>query len=485
MLAIQGQDPLANLYAARATENLLAVSEQARAVLAANPPLGPRWSEVATILTEAGDLAALLHACARLTESMPDDQQSWLWLATAHAQLGDKLSALKVLQPLLAADPSDGPLVRRVGRLLLELGMADEAQTLFRSTLAANPSDVLAWEGLALAKTFRGDDDDLVRLDELRLSGGGTLKARERGILSYTLAKAYEDIGEYDIASRRVAEAAAFYRADAPFDLVQHEEGVRRILDVYDERFAGHNLENGLVDSRPVFIMAPPCCGASWLTGVLGAGEEISALPRSNALFWISASPLGDQTREHIMAALSGPGEGGALSQVAASYLSYVTELTGQVRRWIDPTSLGELAGGAMGLCLPAARFVRIRRDPLDAAWAIFKRRFSRARHWTYHPDDIARTLAAHDRLVTRWEQIFPDRFLTVQYEDLVNQTDNEVRRIAFFAGVDVEASAKAAEERSAMLSASPPGLHTRAGARIEPVQEALQRAGLLRTDTA
>lgn len=480
MLASPNNDPLARMFAARASENLLEISREARALLADNPPLGARWSEVAALMNEAGDVAGLLQASQKLTEAVPGDVQSWLWLATAHTQAGDHVAALKVLQPLLAANPGEAELTRRVGRLLLELGMQTEAQTLFRAALGANPSDVLAWEGLSMAKTFQRDDDELVLMDQLRLTAGESLTARERGILSYTLAKAYEDIGEYDIASRRVAEAAAFYRSDAPFDMDQHEEGVRRILAVYDERFNASNLENGLVDSRPVFLMAPPCCGASWLSGILGAGQDIRALPRQNSLFWMSASPLGDQTREHIMAALAGPKEGGVLSEVAGSYLSYVTELTGPVRRWIDPSSLAELAGGAIGLCLPAARFVRIRRDPLDAAWAIFKKRFTRARHWTYHPNDIARALAAHDQLVTGWERIFPDRFLTVNYEDLVASTEDEVRRIAFFAGVDVEASAKAALERAAQLAASPPGVHERAGARIEPVREALQGVGLL-----
>lgn len=480
MLANPNTDPLANLFAARSSENLLDVSNAARTLLADNPPLGARWSEVASLLNEAGDLAALLQVCLKLTEAMPQDQQSWLWLASAYTQLGENRAALKVLQPLLTANPGDAALIRRVGRILLDLRMSAEAQTLFRSAIARDPNDILAWEGLALSKTFTRDDDDLVRLDQLRLSGSEAFTSRDRGILAYTLAKAYEDIGEDDIASRRVAEAAAFYRADAPFDMDQHEEGVRRILDLYDERFAGYNFENGLVDSRPVFLIAPPCCGAEWLTGVLAAGGDIAALPRRNALFWMSASPLGDQTREHIMAALSGPQAGGVLSEVASSYLQYVTELTGEVRRWIDPTSLSELAGGAMGLCLPAARFVRIKRNPEDAAWAIFKRRFSRARHWTYHPDDIARALAAHDRLVARWEALFPDRFLTVNYEDICQNPEEEVRRVAFFAGVDVEASVQAALPKTGLLNASPPGIHARAGTRIEPIREALGRAGLI-----
>ncbi|MFC4725522.1 sulfotransferase [Glycocaulis abyssi] len=478
MLQPRQDDPLAGLYNAVSREDLLAMSVEARALVNAGPDLGSRWSEVAGIMNEAGDIASLLGACHKLVEQVPDDVQSHIWLASAYAFGGDHRSALQTLQPLLAANPRDAGLNRRVGRILLDLGLTSEAQTLFRTALASNGMDALAWEGLVKAKTFVPGEDDLAQLEQARVSVGEGVSARDRGILSYALAKAYEDIGEYDIASRRVAEAAAFYRASAPFDVDQHEEGVRRILDVYDSSFTGANEEAGLIDSRPVFIIAPPSCGASWLASVLSAPSDVAALPRTNSLFWMSAAPLGDQTREHLMAALSAPGEGNVLTGVGAAYLEYAQELLGDVRRWIDPTSLSELAGGAIGLCLPAARFVRISRDPLDQAWSILKTRYQRARHWTYHADDIARVLAAHNRLVAHWETLFPGRFLTVRYEDLAADTENEVRRIAFFTGVDADIAADAAVQMRGVLEADPAGVHQRAGARIDPVREALLRAG-------
>lgn len=478
MLQPRQDDPLAALYRAVSREDLLAMSHEARELVRSGVSLGTRWSEVAGLMTETGDIACLLEVCRKLTQEVPGDPQSFVWMASAFTLAGDHRSALQALQPMLAASPRDPALNRRVGRILLDMGLRNEAQVLFRTALGSDGLDALAWEGLAKAKTFQPGEDDMAALEQARISAGEDVSARDRGILSYALAKAYEDIGEFDIASRRVAEGAAFYRASAPFDMEQHEEGVRRILEVYDESFTGAHQEAGLIDSRPVFVIAPPASGAGWLPGVLAASPDVGALARNNCLFWMSASPLGDQTREHIRAAMDAPREDNVLTGVGTAYLEYARERLGDVRRWIDPSTLGELAGGAMGLCLPAARFVRIRRDPLDQAWAILKTRFARARHWTYHPDDIARVLAAHNRLVERWEALFPDRFLTVRYEDLVNHTEDEVRRIAFFAGIDADAAAQAAAERRSELEADPVGVHERAGARIEPVREALVRAG-------
>lgn len=161
-------------------------------------------------MNEVGDIACLVLACRRLAEEVPGDPQSAVWLASAYAQGGDNRSALQTLQPLLAASPRDPGLNRRVGRILLEMGLTSEAQVLFRTALSVNGLDALAQEGLTKARTFEAGDDELAQLEQARIAAGEDVSARDRGILSYALAKAYEDAGEYDIASRRVAGRQPF-----------------------------------------------------------------------------------------------------------------------------------------------------------------------------------------------------------------------------------------------------------------------------------
>jgi tetratricopeptide (TPR) repeat protein len=100
---------------------------------------------------------------------------------------------------------------------LLELGQPDTAELCFRKALELDPQDALAFEGLAQSKTFESGDPDLARMEEVRINWPEGTPADKRGILSYALAKAYDDIGEFEAAGRRVAEGAAFYREQAPF----------------------------------------------------------------------------------------------------------------------------------------------------------------------------------------------------------------------------------------------------------------------------
>jgi len=472
-------DSLNALQAAIQSEQMLDVSNQIRALLAQDAPLGVKWADIAMSGLTAGDELSALKAAEKLCQAAPQSADSWLWVASVHSALGQHQEALRVMEGQMKRFPSHPSIHRRAGRALLELGQPGTAELCFRKALELDPQDALAFEGLAQSKTFESGDADLARMEEVRIHWPEGTPADKRGILSYALAKAYDDIGEFEAAGRRVAEGAAFYREHAPFDTDRHDEGIRRLLTIYDSRFARANSEAGMLDARPVFLLAPPACAASWMARALGAGDEATHLERNNALFWMASSPLGDHTPEDLHNAflMGGPN---VLVEVGRTYLDRLAERAGQARRVIDPSSLIEIAGGAAGLCLPAAKFVQITRDPRDLAWAIYRRRFRKGRKWSYHPDDIARVVALHIQLCERWRSLFEERFMTVRYEDLAADPAGALKPVCEFVGVDSEAAGSEAWLQAEVFKADPVGVHKHAGSRFAAVEAALERAGLI-----
>jgi hypothetical protein len=191
------------------------------------------------------------------------------------------------------------------------------------------------------------------------------------------------------------------------------------------------------------------------------------------------SSPLGDHTPEDLHKAFL-TGGANVLVDVGRSYLDRLNEQVGEARRVIDPSNLTEIAGGAAGLCLPAAKFVQITRDPRDLAWAIYRRRFRKGRHWSYHPDDIARVLVTHNQLCERWRSLFEDRFMTVRYEDLAADPAGALKPVCEFVGVDPEAAGAEAWLQAGVFKSDPVGVHDRAGSRFAAVEAALERAELV-----
>ncbi|MGJ3232901.1 MAG: sulfotransferase [Oceanicaulis sp.] len=474
-------DALARFQTALQSQSMLEVSEAARALIKASPNLGSDWAGVASAALEAGDEPAALDAAKLLVKAAPDYHQSHVWVATALSAMGDHGGALAVLESQIARHPNVGELYRRAGRALINLGRPAAAHDRFKTALDLNGMDVQALEGIAETRNFKRGDDVLLAMEELRIGIPADASSRDRGVLSYALARAYDAIGDHEVAARRVGEAAAFYRESAPFETDRHEQAMDHIVATYDDRFTRANEEAGVVDARPVFVIAPPCTGAEWLAKTLCAADGVARLERRNALFWMAASPLGDHDSAALLRELNLGESEGLFTTIAHTYLARVGERLGRdVRRVIDPSALTEMAAGVMGLSLPAAKFIRLTRDPRDLAWAIYARRFRQGRNWSYHPDDIARVLACQNRLCERWDALFGERIHTLSYEALSEDPAAALKGVAGFIGVDAEAVTAEAWLRADALKADPVGVHARAGARFEPVEAALKRAGLV-----
>ena len=474
-------DALAQFQDAQHAQDLLAVSNAARALIKAAPSLGSDWAGVAGAALEAGDERAALDAAKLLVKAAPDYPQSHVWVASALSAMGDHGGALAVLETQLKRFPGEADLLRRAGRALIELGRTSAAHDRFKAAIDLNGSDALAWEGLAEVRAFKRGDEALLTMEELRIGFPAETPDRDRGVLSYAVARAYDALGDHEIAARLTAEAAAFYRQSAPFDVATHQGAMRHIASTYDDRFAQANEDAGVIDARPVFIIAPPCTGADWIAKTLCAGDAVARLERRNALFWMATSPLVDHDSEALLRELDTGESESLFTSIAHTYLARMAELVGRdVRRLIDPSALTEMAAGVMGLSLPAAKFIRITREPRDLAWAIYARRFRRGRNWSYHPDDIARVLASHNQLCARWDALFGDRIHTVAYEDLVADPAAAMKPLAAFLGIDPAPVTAEAWLRADALKADPVGVHKRVGSRFEPVEAALKRAGLV-----
>jgi len=85
---------------------------------------------------------------------------------------------------------------------------------------------------------------------------------------------------------------------------------------------------------------------------------------------------------------------------------------------------------GFVHLILPNAKIIDARRQPMDSCLSCFRQLFARGQTFTYDQADIGEYFLEYQRLMDHWHQVLPDRVLTVQYEDVVQDFENQVRRL-------------------------------------------------------
>jgi len=85
---------------------------------------------------------------------------------------------------------------------------------------------------------------------------------------------------------------------------------------------------------------------------------------------------------------------------------------------------------GFLHLILPNAKIIDARRYPLDSCLSCYRQLFARGQNFTYDLTDIGEYFLQYQRMMDYWHEVLPGRVLTVQYEDMVTDFENQVRQL-------------------------------------------------------
>jgi hypothetical protein len=96
---------------------------------------------------------------------------------------------------------------------------------------------------------------------------------------------------------------------------------------------------------------------------------------------------------------------------------------------------------GLIALALPGARSVDVRRHPLGCGFSAFKQHFAQGQAFSYDLTDLGRYYADYVELMRHMDAVLPGRVHRVIYEDLVADTEGEVRRLLDHCGLPFEAA--------------------------------------------
>jgi hypothetical protein len=126
-----------------------------------------------------------------------------------------------------------------------------------------------------------------------------------------------------------------------------------------------------------------------------------------------------------------------------------------------------------------------MRRDPEDTALSCFRTYFTSGVPWSWSLEDIGFFFRLEDQLHAHWSALFPDRILTIDYQELVADPAMWIPRIAEHCGLDVEpalfeshrtkrevTTASVQQVRSPITTARV-GLSASYGAHMEPFRRA------------
>jgi tetratricopeptide (TPR) repeat protein len=348
----------------------------------------------AAILTEVGDYAAAAQVTAALLEDFPDQPAAWM----AH------------------------------GHGLRTLGRTGEAVAAYQRALALDPGRAEAYWSLANLKAFCFSAE--MRSDMQALLAGAEVSPTAASLLHFALAKVDEDDGRDADAFVHFAGANTLQRRLRTYDAEATTAFVRRSQGLFTPEFFAARAGWGDQAEGPIFIVGLPRSGSTLVEQILASHPQVEGTRELMEIQAMADWATAQAPSTPYPAPLAGlPRQ--AFAQLGRDYIDRTRPLRRLGRpRFIDKAPWNFLHVGLIHLMLPNARIVDVRRHPLGCCVSAFRQHFAGGFDFTYDLADLGRYYADYVELMAHFDAVLPGRVTRVIYEDLVADTEGEVRRL-------------------------------------------------------
>ena len=403
--------------------------EAFRGAIAATPDFAEAHAKLGNLLLTHGNEFEALECLRRAAAAKPDSAVAFMCEAKILLEQGKAAAAEDPIRRAIERDPQNSDAHSLLGSILRELGRFDDAAVAADLSLALNRWQITAYHELVHVKKLKEADRPLITQMEWMLTEHA--RADEaKAHLHLALGKAYDDLNQYEQAARHFDEGNRLsYRKDGPYDPARHLATIDRVVQTFTTDFFRLNAALGSDWEIPVLIVGMPRSGTTIVEQILSSHPEFAA--GDELAFW-------SRRASGFRMDASGRIDPAWVSVTARDYQALLTGISGTAKRVSDKRPENFNILGLIHAVFPKARVIHCQRHPVDTCLSIYFQDFARKMDFAFNRSDLADYYGQYQRLMAHWRRVLPsDRFLEIQYEELVTNPEPLIRKMIDFCGLD------------------------------------------------
>jgi len=393
----------------------------------------------ATVLMRLQKPEAAIHEAEKLLAQEPNNPNFLTLKGSILVRIGDQSGALEIYEKVLKNYPNQARAQMSYGHTLKTVGRLDESIEAYKKCIQLSPEVGEAYWSLANLKTFRFSDEDIEDMRRQVTAEGGD--ADDQSHLAFALGKALEDRGVYD-------ESFKFYKRGNGIRRIEHRHNPK--VNVFESVRQVRALPGAFFQQRrgwgcqapdPIFIVGLPRAGSTLLEQILASHSQVEGTTELQDIIAISRK-LGAKSRENPSGKYPENLAGMTAEQFRELGESYLE--TTRIQRSGTPFFIDKMPNnfrhvGLIHLILPNSKIIDARRHPMGGCFSGFKQLFAHGQTFTYGLEDIGKYYRDYVRLMDHWDAVLPGRVHRVQYEEMVADTEAQIRALLDYCELEFE----------------------------------------------
>jgi tetratricopeptide (TPR) repeat protein len=383
------------------------------------------------------NLAALLQASPEAAEPLlrralkinPKYPGARAMLGAMLLSAGHEHEAKVAFRKALKVSPKDPNALLGLSQIARVEGRFDDAQSLLKRALEISPKMPTAWAALNGTRKMTAADREWFATAE-EITGSG-IPLWDETQLRFAMGKYCDDIEDYERAFANYRRGNELLKSVAGrYDRQGHSSFVDDMIRVHTRETLSSIPEGGSASTKPVFVVGMPRSGTSLAEQIIASHPAAQGMGEPD--FWLKAARVHhDEIRQAVLGLP-------ARKKLAEDYLRLIERRCPDALRIVDKTPTNSDFVGFMRSVFPNARFIRMRRDPIDTCLSCYFQNFSTGQTFTMDLADLADYYRVHQRLMNHWcSALPPEAILEVPYEGLVADQEAWTRKILDFVGLE------------------------------------------------
>ena len=431
-------------------------------------PNDPRiWVLAAHVELRLNKLADAVEFFRHAVECEPGNAFILVQYGQALFQLGKRNDALTIALRVMDLKPERPELQDALGSLLTHLEEPGRALPFFEQAVRSAPDNAHFRYNLAMvqrmAGLFEAAEANLDKVITARPDDGGAYHARsdlrvqtanrnhvnelEAALqrfqgkpqslpITFALAKELEDLGEYARSIANLGAACRAHRASLQYNVADDVAVLEKLRATHTAKTI-RDRRSQFDTQECIFIIGLPRSGTTLVSRIVGSHSdvysagELDSFP--NAVIEAVRRLAGGTVNKLDLVERALQVD---FNELGRAYLASTRPRTGHRPHFTDKLPLNYLYAGVIHSALPRARFIALRRHPMDSCYAMYKTLFASAYPFSYDLQDLALYYAAWHRLMRHWEEVIGEAWLSVSYEELVNDQEHVSQRIIKHCGL-------------------------------------------------